>query len=93
MTGGRGEFNFINGTGQQLLLVLEPESHEFCIALGTLLQIQTDSEECLPSFDMEFLARALVVYLPQGQSARVFQDGKELQPAPQSRRRWHALNG
>lgn len=69
MTGGRGEFNFINGTGQQLLLVLEPESHEFCIAPGTLLQIQTDSEEGLPSFDMEFLARALVVYLAQGQSA------------------------
>lgn len=92
MADGRGEFNFINGTGRQLLLVLEPESNEFWIAHGTLLQIRTDSEEGLPSFDIEFLARALVVYLPSGQSVRVFQDGKELQPAPHSRRRWQALS-
>ena len=87
-----GEFKFINGTGRQLLLVLEPESHEFWIVHGTLLQVRTDADEGAPSFDIEFLARALVVYLPPGQSARVFQDGKELQPAPHSRRRWQALS-
>ncbi|WP_440465674.1 hypothetical protein ACKI1H_16920 [Pseudomonas sp. YH-1] len=92
MTDDRGEFNFINGTGRQLLLVLEPKSHEFWIAPGALLQIRTDTEEGSSSFDMEFLARAVVVYLPEGQSARVFQDGKEVLPAPHSRRRWRAIN-
>ncbi|MDF3935719.1 hypothetical protein [Pseudomonas citronellolis] len=92
MSGHASEFSFTNGTGGRMPVVLEPDSLQFWIAPGSVLRIVVSGETPGPGFDLEFLGRALVVYLARGVQACVYQDGRQMQARDPNRGLWRWLN-
>jgi hypothetical protein len=77
------KFNYTNGVGTNLRVIVEPWADQFVIRPGQRVEILVRSEGVIGHVELEQLPTGLIVYGYEGCIISLSSDGEELMPSAQ----------
>jgi hypothetical protein len=78
------KFSLINGSPEEMLLILEPWAEEYQVPTGAVIEVVGEGGIVDGEFEVEYTSNGIIIYGWDGSVVHVKRDGVELQPFSQN---------